>query len=131
MRKIWILTVAALALGLVAMSSTPAKAEPIVGEYWNIGSYCTNVDQTFMRMLTGHIVSGGVAAYQAFVSHEGSPCYDIRYHDIRIIKVKIMERLWGFTLPDGEELVLWRVEDKGGTVGYTWFSADAEPGTGI
>ncbi len=131
MKKVWILAVAALALGLVAVSSTPARAEPVVGETWVIGNYCTNVDLLFMRMFTEHLSRGGVPAYQAFVTQEGSPCLDIRHHPIKETSVTVEERLWAFTLPDGEELVLWRVEDKGGTVGYTWFDAGPEPGTGI
>lgn len=122
---------AALALSLVALSSTPATAEPVVGEQWTIGNYCVDVDRKFMRMFTDYLVRGGVAAYQTFVTREGSPCYDTRHHDIKAANVTVKERLWDFTLPDGEKLVLWRVEDVNGNIGYTWFDASPGPGSEV
>jgi len=123
MKKIWIWFTSALVLGLVAFS-TPAVAEPVVGDSWNLGSFCTNVDLEFMRAFTNLVVRGGIPAYQTLITTEGSPCYDRRHNLAGSVSVVLKEKLWGFTLPDGEELVMWRVEDMNGVRGYTWLGPD-------
>ncbi len=116
--------VAVLSLGLLAISTTPVAAEPVVGEKWTIGNFCVGVDLNFMRQFTNLVVRGGVPAYQSLITREGSPCFDLQHNLTTTVNVFLREKLWGFTLPEGEELVMWRVEDTKGVHGYTWMSPD-------
>lgn len=124
MKKICIWFIAALAFGLVAFS-TPATAEgQAVGDKWTIGNFCMNVDREFMRKFTNLVVRGGTAAYQAIITTPGSPCYESRHRMFSPVIVTLKERLWGFILPSGEELIMWLIVDQYGLEGYTWLIPD-------
>lgn len=101
-------------------------ADGVVGEKWTVGNYCARVDLDFIRQFTDVVVRGGYEAYMTIVSRPNGPCYDVRVHGIDPAQVILKERMWGFTLPDGEELVMWRVEDANGVQGYTWLSPDQD-----
>jgi hypothetical protein len=123
--------VAALSLGLLAISTAPMAAEPVVGEQWTIGNFCVGVDLNFMRQFTNLVVRGGVPAYRSIITTKGSPCFDMRHNLADTVNVFLKEKLWGFTLPEGKKLVMWRVEDTKGIQGYTWMPLDREQNSSI
>ena len=124
MKKFRNLAAVAVVLSLVAFSGTPATAEPSVGDSWDLGSFCINVDLEFMRKFTNIVVRGGMPAYKTIITTKGSPCFDKRHSLAKSVLVVLKEKLWGFTLPDGEKLIMWRVEDVQGVEGYTWLEVD-------
>lgn len=130
MKKIYTWFTAALVVGLVAFS-TPATADFVAGDTWPVGNYCIGVDREFIRQFTAAVVRGGFESYMAIVSPPSSPCYDVRFHSIQPVNVTLKERLWGFTMPDGENLVMWEVEDPQGNMGYTWLSPNWNEGDGV
>jgi hypothetical protein len=126
----WTATIA-LTIALIIPYGNVAVAEPVAGDPWIIGNFCVGVDLNFMREFTNRIVRGGVPAYRAIVTTKGSPCFDLRHNLTDTVNVILRERLWRFTLPEGEKLVMWRVEDAKGAQGYTWLSPDQGQDPGI
>jgi hypothetical protein len=131
MKKICVWGVAPFAALALMLTSVPAVAEPVAGDPWTIGNFCVGVDLNFMREFTNRVVRGGMPAYQSIITTKGSPCFDLRHNLTDTVDVVLKERLWRFTLPEGEELVMWRVEDTKGIQGYTWMAPDQEPGNEI
>ena len=116
---------AVLALGLVAFSTPAMTGEP--GDLWTIGSYCIGDDPEFIRNFTDAIVRGGIDTYREFMNNPVVPCFDTRMHgNIKPVQVVLVENLWDFTLPGGEALTMWVIEDSNGRRGYTWIAPEGE-----
>lgn len=123
MKKVYAWFTAALALGLVAFS-TPATAGES-GDPWTVGSYCLGDNSEFIRRFTDAIVRGGIDTYRGYMDNPAIPCYDTRMHPrVPAVRVVLVEKLWDFTLPGGEALTIWVIEDANGRRGYTWITPE-------
>jgi len=121
MKKIWL--IAGLLLG-IAPFIAPATAQES-GDTWTVGSYCIGGDPKFIGDFTDAIVRGGLETYRAIMRDTESPCYDTRMHsNIKPVQVVLIEKLWDFTLPGGEALTMWVIQDVNGRRGYTWLTPE-------
>lgn len=123
------LALSMMILGFVLGGTGAVLAAPVVGDQWTIGNFCVGVDLEFMRQFTNLVVRGGVSAYRSLITTTGSPCFDTRHNLSQTINVFLRKKLWGFTLPDGEKLIMWQIEDIAGAYGYTWLAPDQKKKT--
>ena len=106
-----------------------AKAEPpksfSVGEVLSFYSFCVADSPKFIRKFTDVLVRYGMSAYKTLVLEKDFPCYDYRAQtNIAFpLKLTLVKRLWAFELPSGEQLVMWKVKDTEGALGYGWTPA--------
>lgn len=118
---------AVLALGIassISFSTSVAKAQG-AGDGWTVGSYCIGTDTAFIRKFTDDVVRGGIEAYHAIMVDTASPCYDTRQHrNVRPVQIVLVEALWDFKMPGGEELTMWVIEDVNGNRGWTWITPE-------
>ena len=67
----------------------------------------------------------GQMAYNHFMNHRGTPCYDRRLHGTPPVRFTLIEFLRRITPPGGNAAAeMWRAQDMGGNIGYTWLPAD-------
>lgn len=93
-----------------------------IGDKVLFTNYCVIDDLEFIRKFTDVLVRDGMPAYQALITGGNLPCYDSRFHKFinTPVSLQLTKRLWGFELPSGEQLVMWKIEDRVGAVGYAW-----------
>ena len=125
---------AALFVALVSLPACVAVPEPVPevaqevapGPQHVAHAFCNTEDVDFMKKFTKALVEGGRNAYDLLMRGP-TPCYDIRWHSkVQPVPVTILEKMWVFTMPEGEVLEMWKIQDASGKIGFSWITVEGQ-----